>query len=379
MWQMTSADAAAQFLGTHSAGGRVDILHSGRSVQSLVVTDGSVDAQANRPVTRNLTCTIADETGVLSGSDIGDLLSPYDAEVAAFRGVMASTGVIEWVPNGVYGITDKAVGDFGAVQLTGQDRAMIYQGSMTGSLAINGGTPIETAIRKLLLTRNAGLQFTTYATGYTCGPLLYDPDIDVWKEALDLAQAAGGWLAHNRVGSLIFAPSLPPSKTPVRRFARGDGLLIAVDRGEGADTIHNVVVIESTKTNNGTVIRGIAEDTDPTSPTYSRGRYGRRVVTYTNQHVSSQRQAVDVATTQLVRELGRTETVSITAVVDPRLDPLDVVVVHHPEKFLVERPMVLEGVTIPLTVKNSMGISFRKSVISQNGHILDTPSQVTTS
>jgi hypothetical protein len=377
MWLMSTA-ADTQLRGTHSAGGRVDILHAGKAVRSLTVNAGSVDAQADRPVMRNLSGTFADETGELSGSDIGDLLSPYDAELAAYRGVLVGN-TVEWAPQGIFGITGKDVGDYNSIQITGQDRSMIYQGGMTGSLAIAGNTSVENAIHSLLVTRNVGLSMRSYRTRYVCGPLLYDPDIDVWKEALDLAASAGGTLFHDRLGLLNFAPNVPIGRLPVRRFAQGDGILIDVTRSEDSDTIHNVVIVESTKTNNGAIIRGIAEDKNPSSPTYSRCRYGRRSITITNQHVSSIEQAVDVATTYLVRELGRTETGSFTAVVDPRLDPLDVVALHHPGKEYFDRAMVVQGITIPLRVKEAMSVSLRKSIITQNGQVLDATAQVTTS
>jgi hypothetical protein len=82
----------------------------------------------------------------LGGGDIDDLLSPYDCEIKPYRGVKTPAGW-EMVPQGVFELTARNVVGDGQVQLTGQDRAMIFQGGMPGQLAVNVGTPVEQAIQ----------------------------------------------------------------------------------------------------------------------------------------------------------------------------------------------------------------------------------------
>ena len=379
MWT-TSTAMAAQLGQTHTAVTRVDVLHGGRNTAILIAVDGDVNAEIDRPVTRNMNAVLADPTGELSGGDIDDLLSPYNCEVAAYRGVVLPGGALEYCPLGVFGLTARDVNAIGSVSVTGQDRSIIYQGGMTGTLAIPGNTAVEAAIARLLSTRNQGVQMATWVTKKTCGPLLYAPDVDVWAEAQSLAQSVGGTLAHDRLGFLHFSPGLPTSRRAVRRWAAGDGLLLDVQRTEDVDTIHNVVVVQSAKTDAGAVIQAVAEDTDPRSPTYSRGSYGRRVgKPIVNPHISSQAQAAQVAAAELARELGRSETVQAEVVVDPRIDPLDVVTLHYPEKGLRERGMVVASVTVPFLVTDSMSVTFRKSTLAADGRVLDTADVVTPS
>lgn len=251
---------------------------------------------------------------------------------------------------------------------------MGYQGPMTGSLAIGAGTPIEAAIARLLAARNPGVTFSqNWVTGFTVGPLLFEADIDVWKEAQSLAKSVGGWLYHDRTGGLVFSSILPATRTPAKRYATGEATgLVSVTRQEDSDTIRNIVVVESAKTATGGVIRAVAEDLDAASPTYSRGRYGRRPKTITNEHIGSLAQAEQMAATELVRELGRSETASLTAVVDPRLDPLDVLVVNRPRSGLFNRGMVAVSVEIPLG-DGVMSIGLQKSVLAQDGTVLEVP------
>lgn len=370
MWPFSGA-ARNQLAQSHTMVATLEVLHGGRPVYTLAPTDGSVGAQVGRAVLRNLTATVADPTGELSGGDLTDLLSPYDCEVVAWRGVLATPGDLnsaEWAPLGVFGLTSKDVAGDGSVVLTGQDRAARYQGAMSGGLSISAGTSIEDAIAKLLTTRNSGLHMHTWVTGYTCGPLLYSPDIDVWAEAQKLASSVGGWLYHDRSGDLVFGPLLPTSTTLVTRLAEGEGRLLSAKRTENADSISNVIVMRSSDNR----YQAVAEDTDPSSPTYARGRYLRRVKVITNEHIGSVAQAQQAATTELIRELGREETVVATVVADPSLDPLDTVVVHRPLAGLIERSLVIEEMEVPLTADAAMTLNFRGYILTRDGQTLDT-------
>lgn len=373
---MYPASPAAQLLlaQSHTAVSYLDVLHSGMPAARLYAVDGLVNAEGGRSVTRNLQATVVDPTGALDGHAIDDLLSPYDCEVAPYRGVLLPDGSWEVAPLGVFQLTQRQVGDYGSLALAGQDRAIIYQGSMTNALAISGGTPVETAIQRLLATRNRSLTMHSWVTGFTCGPLLFAPDINVWDEAQTLAQSVGGRLSHDRTGALVFGPDLPISDRPVRTYiygGGGSGVLLDATRTEDADTIHNSVTVVSTKTGTGGITY-TARDADPTSPTYvGNPRYGERNTTIENQHVGSLVQAQQAATAALIRELGRSETGTVTAVVDPFLDPNDVVLVDHPAKGYVQRAMVLAAVPTPLGVGESMALALRKSIIGQDGVVLD--------
>lgn len=382
---------------------RVDILHGGRSVYQLEVLDGGVQSQAGRAVRANLSATLVDPTGELTTGDVGDLLNPYDCEVAPWRGVeylVKSYGEL-WTPNagfglqpfgtsgfggvevstifttrreqelaplGVFGLTSREVSDGPdglTIRLTGQDRAMGYQVPMRSALAIPGGTPVEDAIARLLAAVNPSLTLFAMVTGRTVGPLLYAPDEDVWQAAQELAQSVGAVLYHDRTGQCVLTPA-GPGRWPVAAYAEGDGLLLDLDRTEDSDSIRNVVVAQST---NG-AIRVVAYDDDPTSPTYAGGRYNFRPFILENQHFSTVEQAQQAAVAALVRELGRAETVNFSAVPDPGLDVGDVVTVHRPRAGLNRRPVVIDSIDMPLAVDGQMRVGCRKSVLAQDGEVL---------
>ncbi len=383
MWNLSGAarQALAQ---SHTMNARLDVLHNGERVYTLVPFGGSVSTVAGRSVMRNLTATVVDPTGRLGGGDIEDLLSPYDSEVAPYRAVQsgrtaAGAPIWEWVPQGVYGLTGRGVAGDGTVQLSGQDRAMIYQGGMSGQVAISIGTPVERAIQQLLSTRNLNLQMRSWVTGYTVGPLLFQPDINVWGEAQKLAESVGGWLWHDREGYLHFTPLAPTSPIITARYETGDGLLIDASRKEDSDSIHNVVVVQNPRQQGAetgetgpVIITATAEDNDPRSATYSRGRYGRRVKVITNQNITTQQQADQAAAAGLVVELGRSETVDMAAVVHPGLDVLDMVALHRPQIGVVERTLLVQQLDVPLVARDAMRVGFRRYILTRDGQTVDT-------
>jgi len=364
-WLFSDA-ARAELAGSHTAVSRVEVWHSGVVAAVLGVQSGQTVADSTRPVRRNLDASLVDPDGTLSRSDASDLLNPFDCEVAPWRGVRTPAGD-ELAPLGVYRLTSREVQDTSdglVISLSGQDRAIIYQGPMEAALGIAGGTPIETAIARLLARRHPGLVLQSYSTGFTCGPLVYPPDVDVWAEAQSLAESAGAKLYHDRTGQAVLTPAGPTGSLILPTvYAEGGGRLLAADRTEDADTILNVVVAE----NPAGTIRVVVEDTDPASPTYARGRYGRHIDKMTNQHFGSTDQAMVAATARLVANLGRSEIVQYVAVPDPAQDVDEPVVVHRPRAGLNWRRAVTSSVTTPLAVTDPMQVSCRKSVLTPDG------------
>ena len=366
--------------GEHTAVTRVDVWHSGKHVYTLAATGGAVQAEAGSPVSRSLSGSLIDPTGQLSRGDAGDLLNAYECEIAPYRGVRLADERDELCPLGVFGLTGKTVADSPdglTISLTGQDRAMGYQGPLGRSVAISAGTPTEVAIRQLLTTRRPGLSMVTLKTGFTCGPLYFGSDMDAWGEAQKLAQSAGAKLFHDRSGQLVLALAGALSDRPVARYAEGDGLLLDVDRKEDSDTICNVVVAENADQS----IQVEVADMDPTSPTYSKGQYGRRVYTLKNPYFSSVRQAQQAAATRLAYELGRSETVRFTAAPNPGLDVDEVVTVHRPRAGLVDRGLVVASLDIPLNIVEGdawvpMQVGCRQSRLAQDGRVLDEPPEL---
>lgn len=369
---------------SHNLAIRALILHAGRAVYEMSVyptTDQLADrpgqvlssrvtADVDRPTMRSLAISLVDPTGELSRTDAGQLLSPYDAEVQPWRGVVLPSGVPDWVPLGVFPLTRSEVSDSPSgtvLDLTGLDRAKKYQVPLPGPVTINAGTPVERAIRELLSRVNGGLRYRPWITGRTVGPLLYEADAEAWDSALDLAESVGCRLFHDRRGVCVLAPYAGGSAaTTSLRFER---TLLKVTRSEDADNIHNVVTVQSSESGIGK-ITATARDVDLTSPTYYNGPFGSRPLVITNPYVGTPAQALEAAQARLIQELGRSEEVSWECVPDAQVDPGDMVVVNRPTAGLFDRQLVVSTISLPLGVDGTMKITARKSIITQAGGIV---------
>lgn len=377
MWSQFTDPALAAMSGGYELLSRIEIWHSSSPVYVLEAIDGQVEAVADRAVRRNLSCSLVDTTEKMTRGDVDDLLNPYDCELAVFTGVRYTASVLgvpvtyeEFSPQGVFGLTGRNVQDTPdkgvTISVDGQDRTIGYQVPMSSVLSIAAGTPVEVAVEKLLLRVNPGLALDAMVTGFTCGPLIFKPDIDVWQEASDLAKSVGAVLYHDRQGNPVLGPAGPPSMSSVASYEEGDGLLMSLTRSEDSDSIKNVVVAES---KNGLIHVEVA-DLNPLSPTYAKGQYKRRVAPLISQHFSSIAQATQAALAQLDYELGRQETVAFTCIPNLELDVNEVISVDRPRSGLVQRGLVTASTTLNLSVKEKMSVKCRSSVLAQDGRVL---------
>lgn len=376
-WLWTpAAERARTARGGHMVAVKVDILHGGTWAHTLKAIGGEVSASSRSSVRASVGCSLVDPTGTLGKGDVGDLLNADECEIAPYRGVEygpAGRRVKEYAPLGVFGLTHHELDDTPnglAIRLTGQDRALIYQGQMLNALTIRAGTPVEVAIRMLLSARNPGVTLLAMRTGFTCGPLLYPSTTNVWDAARELAASVGGILFHDRTGQAVFAMSGPQSDLPVATYAEGTGRLGRVTKKVDTDTIFNVVIAESPDGR----IRAVAEDLDPNSRTYARGRYGSRPApTLVNQHFHTVDQAMQAAVARLDYELGRTETVTFYAPPDSGQYVEEVVTLHRPRSGFDYRGVVVDELDMPLEVGDGDGaemvVRCRSSRLARSGRV----------
>lgn len=376
-WLWTpDAERARTARGGHTVAAKVDILHGGTWAYTLKATGGEMSASSRSSVRASVDCSLVDPKGALGKGDVGDLLNADECEIAPYRGVEYGPSRLrlkEFAPQGVFGLTSHELDDGPdglTIRLTGQDRALIYQGQMLNALTIRAGTPIEVAIRMLLATRNPGVTVLAMRSGFTCGPLLYPSTINVWDQARELAASVGGILFHDRTGQAVFAMSGPQSDRPVASYAEGTGRLSSVTKRIDLDTIFNVVIAESPDRR----IRAVAADLDPTSRTYAKGRYGSRPApTLVNQHFHSVDQAMQAAIGRLDYELGRTETATFTAPPDAGQYVEEVVSLHRPQSGFVHRGVVVDELDMPLGVGDGDGavmtVRCRSSRLARDGRV----------
>jgi hypothetical protein len=369
MWPTSEAFRRA-VRDSHDVVVRATVLRAGAELATLAVLDGQVTADARRLVRRDCTLTLVDPTGVLSVDDATSLLAPYGSEIRLERGIaltpdvvidpsytflgglfadydeiagaalsysglvatyqtVLSTEVDELVPLGVFVIVDTEIvdGPGGTViNVKGYDRSYrVQRARWSDTFVIPSGTPIGTAVELILEDRWGDADVAVSIPG-TTPRLVFEPDpqSDPWKDAVDLAKAAGHDLYVDASGRFVAAPSEFVNLEPVETYEDGpDAVLLDISRALSSARVYNGVIAYGEGTENVAPVRGEAWDEDPNSPTFRYGPYGQVPYFYSSPVLQTVPQARQAARSLLSRALGTTEQIQWNQIVDPALEPGD--------------------------------------------------------
>jgi hypothetical protein len=153
---------------------------------------------------------------------------------------------------------------------------------------------------------------------------------DPWQDIQDLATAIGFEAFFDARGVFTFRPVPDPSVgDPVWVFDEDSNPLVAEASRElsSEQTFNHVIVVgQSTSTQNA--VSAEAFDNNPSSPTYILGPYGEVTERLTFSLIVTQDQAQDTANALLYNSLGAADTVTITVVPMPALEPGDIIKIH---------------------------------------------------
>jgi hypothetical protein len=164
------------------------------------------------------------------------------------------------------------------------------------------------------------------------------PDSLLWEEdrsgAVDeLATSLNCILMPNRVGGFILVPSRfaeGANVTPVATLRDGEnGVLVKIDSVKSRRDIANSVTVVVERTDGTSPIRITVRDTNPASPTFWGGVFGKQNVVLKLDSPSSTLEASVIASRVLRQSLAVARTWRITLPHYPVLDPGDVIVIWH--------------------------------------------------
>lgn len=285
-----------------------------------------------------------------------DLLTPYGNEIRASRGVLLPTGP-ELVSLGIFRIEDVEITDGPEglqIQVTGQDRsARVIDARFEEPYQVAGGTNAITAIAAVIAAAWPDVETDLTPTSRTSPQVLANEGDDRWAFAQSLATSIGYALYFDGDGVLIGRP-VATSTTPVDRIAEGEGgVLVRAGRRWTRQGTFNRVIATGENTGEAAPARGVATDLDPTSPTYYYGDYGRVPRFYSSPFIATDDQAADAAAAILARELGTTQQVSFGSIVNPALEPDDVIAVRR-DRAGIDEDHIIDRLTIPLGHEEAM-------------------------
>lgn len=331
--------------------------------EKLLAESGSVDMDANRDIGR--TCTIEfTPTDTLNADDVFALLISPGLEITVWRGLVVD-GVEELVPLGVFSTDTVEFSKLksSTINWSGSDRAKkIARNRFVTPYQIKKDTLLAQAGLELLQARlpNIAVDFSN-VTERLAAAVVYEggADSNPWQSARQLFGGFGYDLRFDGLG-VARAVRIPDPNTvqPVFDFGSGETAMVLDGSISGnLESVFNGVIVTGEGTSVKKPVRAEAWDEDPMSPTYVQGGFGRSPYFYSSPLVTSVAIAEATAASMLAKVKGRFAQFGWPAVVNPALEPLDVVSVEFDGRVTV---CVIDSLTIPLTTDESMTAQARE-------------------
>lgn len=315
---VTAAQQAA-FLGSHEMELIVTVTRGSANLGQIEVVDAGVSATYGTQGGRDA-WLVVDWSVIDAG-----LLDPLSDAVRISTGI---PGVVQ-VPLFTGRVDEVSLNSDGSarVQLLSVGAEAIRAQFEQPWVAGVAGTLARAEITRILQTINAtwGVDVSRANANVIPGNLVWEIDPG---QALDqLAQGASLIWQPDRVGSFTVYSNpwyVGPTLPAVLTLTDGeDGVLVEVEKNTSRIGVYNSVTVVTERVNNTPPIRVTVRDTNPLSPTYWGGLFGKQNLVVKNQTPEVTGDSLQLALRILRQSLALQRTFSITVPDMPLLDPGD--------------------------------------------------------
>lgn len=332
----------------------------------LAIAGGNVSMDSNRDIGRTVSLELL-PTDTASTDDIYRLVSDPSFELIVKRGLMID-GQPELVPLGVFSTDDAELSKSkaGSVKWSGSDRSKKiarnrfidpYQIAKNTSLATAGQTLLQSRLNGVVVDFSNVTQTISAKVTFDAGA-----ESDPWKSARGLFSDYGYDLRFDGLGiARAFPIADPATESPVFDFGSGETNMVLDGTAKTTlEGVYNGVIVSGEGSDVAAPVRAVVWDEDPTSPTYYLSGFGQVPYFFSSPILTTVDQCRKAANTILARVKGRAQKLSWPAIVNPALEPLDVVSVDF---YGTRSILVLDALTIPLEPSAAMAASARETSI----------------
>jgi hypothetical protein len=342
---------------SHRIAVRATILDEETEIALEEVLSGQVTLDARAATRGRCDLTVSGASDLVPTSRT-DALAPYGNEIRIERGITYPGGSTELVSLGVFRIEDATIADSGdnlEVRISGLDRsARLIDARFEEPYQVASGTNIADAILEVVTEGWPEVATDFMVVDATVPKLIAEEGGDRWAFAQSMATSIGAELYFDGDGVLILRPVPTPTQDFAYELVEGeDGVLVSAERTWSRQGAFNRVIATGENTKGDTSVRGVATDEDPDSPTYYYGQFGQVPRFYSSPFITTDEQAEDAAAGILAKELGATQSVSFGAIVDPALEPGDVVKITR-QRAGIDETNVIDALTIPLSAEGTL-------------------------
>lgn len=371
--QQVSAAFKAEIVKSHVVYSYVDVVNPSGLTVRLTAVGGSVDIDRTSDTRRRCQIACVDSDGTLTPKTAASLLTPYGTEIRPYRGVKYTSGVLagsfEAVPLGVFRLSQAtvrdSVGGSPDISLDGYDLSRtVSRHKFEDVYTIATGTNLVTAIQTIIKLSLPDTQFDTTATQMTATtPIVLDVNSDPWAACQTIAQSIGMEVFFTAVGHCKVAPPVDIDHLPAAnwRYVEGDHCTMLDLEVVYTDEpgYNGVIVVGESADSTTPPVRSVKWDTEPSSPTYYLGPYGKVPLYITDSNITTQAQADAAAAAALNQVLGFSSQLQVSAMVNPALDANDVIQVTR-ERSGISGKYAVDTISVPLAASSSSGLNLRQ-------------------
>lgn len=330
-------------------------------LEGLPISGGEVVVDAKSQVRRTATVTVADPS--LWPANPLDILSPFGAELLVEYGVVISRTRTEWIPliRGVISEADRArsfQASDGVVSLTLSDRSIKVAEDRfdAPTQTVSGATTVAEITR--LIQQTLPTATVIDKTGSTQVAAVMEIERERWADGIEkLADSLGAEVFCDPTGNFVIRYQPQITDATVWEIKSGPGgILVRKDEKLTRDTVYNRVVATGERVDGTPPVRDGVSDTDPLSPTFYGGSFGRKPRFYSSPLLTTTGQCTTAATAILARAKGIQASVTIQSITNPALDAGDVIRVVDQGRTQTH---IIDRVTIPLSVTETQQITTR--------------------
>jgi Domain of unknown function (DUF5047) len=308
---------------------------------------GSVTVE-RAAIERRADVGFVDVTGTLSPVTATGSLAPYANSLRLWRGVRFADDSTELVPLITARIA-RNTGRYPSISATLYDYAWVVgRARLEAPYTIAAGTNYIDALAALLVDRFPAIVTNFPTTAQTTPLIVLDEQADPWAEAQRMAESLGMRLFFDGLGVCRLVDESEASTEAVWSYQEGPrSTIVDLDRDLDTEANYNAVVVVGESAELTAPVRAVTYDLDSTSPTQYGGPYGKVARFYASEFITTTDQAQAAANAMLLKELGMTEQLAISGVVNPAHEVGDVLAVRRLASG-VDSNHVLDNVTIPL-------------------------------
>lgn len=340
---------------------------------ALPLAGGSVTL--DRQATSMGRCDLTFNSEELVPNDHEALLAPFGQELQVWRGIEYGPGDQELLSLGIFRIYEASIDDEGegiTIQVSGLDRSSrIIDAAFEQPYQISSGSDFVTAMQTTIQEAYPGVVFDFASFTGTLPLITAAEGEDRWQFVQDMAAAIGMELYFNGEGVLVMA-QVPAATTGVAAHGlhlheggtEEPAVLLSARKGWSRDDVANRWIVTGENSDDGTPPpRAVATDSNPLSPTYYDGDFGKVPKFVTSEFITDATQAQAAADGYLNLNLGIAQAIDFGIIVNPAIEPGDGAHIMR-EQLGLDEVHIVDSVTIPLSATESMSGATRTAQVT---------------